>query len=108
MLIQYLTSPIWKIPIYEFLDEHCIIFDDEEENKFEYTDIHNVNIKNLKNIFYTSNIERYTPLHFFSIEIQKKDREPGGANDDGHRNLRGTVLQYVQTWTLEKAPPKDF
>jgi hypothetical protein len=44
MLIQYLTSPLWKIPIYEFLDEHCIVFDEEEENKFEYTDVHNVNI----------------------------------------------------------------
>jgi hypothetical protein len=41
MLIQYLTSPLWKIPIYEFLDEHCIVFDEEEENKFEYTDVHN-------------------------------------------------------------------
>ena len=24
-----------------FLDEHCIIFDNEEENKLEYTPIHN-------------------------------------------------------------------
>ncbi|KRX01960.1 hypothetical protein PPERSA_07605 [Pseudocohnilembus persalinus] len=31
----------WKIPIYDFIDEYCIVFDDEEENKFEYTDIHN-------------------------------------------------------------------
>lgn len=36
-----MTSPVWKIPIYDFIDEHCIIFDDEEENKFEYTTIHN-------------------------------------------------------------------
>jgi len=43
-LVQYLTSPMWKIPIYDFLDENCIVFDDEEENKFSYTDIHKVMI----------------------------------------------------------------
>jgi len=41
-LLQFLTSPLWKVPIYTFLDENCIIFDDEEENKFTYTDVHNV------------------------------------------------------------------
>ena len=25
-----------------FLDEHCIIFDNEDENKLEYTALHNV------------------------------------------------------------------
>lgn len=40
-LLQYLTSPLWKVPIYEFLDENCIVFDDDEENKFSYTEIHN-------------------------------------------------------------------
>jgi hypothetical protein len=25
-----------------FLDEHCLVFDTEEENKLEYTQIHNV------------------------------------------------------------------
>lgn len=28
------------MPIYDFLDENCIVFDDEEENKFSYTQIH--------------------------------------------------------------------
>ena len=41
-VLQYLISPIWKATIYNFLDEHCIIFDDEEENKFEYFNIHKV------------------------------------------------------------------
>lgn len=41
-VIQFLLSPTWRIPILTFIDENCIIFDDEEENKFEYTDIHNV------------------------------------------------------------------
>jgi UDP-N-acetylglucosamine transferase subunit ALG13 len=39
-LLQYLTSPLWKVPIYSFIDENCIVFDAEEENKFGYTEIH--------------------------------------------------------------------
>jgi L-rhamnose mutarotase len=27
-----------------FIDEYCIYFDNEEENRFEYTQYHNVNI----------------------------------------------------------------
>ncbi|CAD8099469.1 unnamed protein product [Paramecium sonneborni] len=35
-ILQYLVSPIWNISISEFIDQNCIIFDDEEENKLEY------------------------------------------------------------------------
>jgi len=40
--LQYLSSPGWKIPIFSFIDEHCFIFDMEDENKLEYTVIHKV------------------------------------------------------------------
>ena len=40
MIINFLRSPRWKTPIMSFLDEHCIIFDTEDENKLEYTPIH--------------------------------------------------------------------
>ncbi|CAD8079979.1 unnamed protein product [Paramecium primaurelia] len=35
-ILQYLISPIWNITISEFIDQNCIVFDDEEENKLEY------------------------------------------------------------------------
>lgn len=41
-VLQYLTSPLWKVPIHTFIDANCIVFDDEEENKFSYTEVHNV------------------------------------------------------------------
>ena len=44
MIINFLRSPRWKTPIMTFLDEHCIVFDTEDENKLEYTTIHNVNL----------------------------------------------------------------
>lgn len=42
MIIGFLRSPRWKTPVMSFLDEHCIVFDKEEENKLEFTDIHKV------------------------------------------------------------------
>ncbi|MCB0368261.1 MAG: hypothetical protein KDD45_02190 [Bdellovibrionales bacterium] len=27
----------WKTSILDFVDYHCVVFDNEEENKFEYT-----------------------------------------------------------------------
>jgi len=46
IIINFLRSPRWKTPIMSFLDEYCIIFDTEDENKLEYTPIH----KNFKNL----------------------------------------------------------
>lgn len=40
MIIGFLRSPRWKTPVMSFLDEHCIVFDSEEENKLEFTAIH--------------------------------------------------------------------
>lgn len=39
-LITFLKSPRWKTPVVSFIEENCIIFDNEEENKFEYTSVH--------------------------------------------------------------------
>ena len=35
-----LQSPEWTIPIANFIDENCSIFDNEEENKFPYSEKH--------------------------------------------------------------------
>lgn len=37
-----MQSPRWKTPILSFIEAYCIVFDDEDENKLEYTPIHNV------------------------------------------------------------------
>ena len=42
MIINFLRSPRWKTPVMTFLDDNCIIFDTEDENKLEYTEVHNV------------------------------------------------------------------
>ncbi|XP_072525924.1 cilia- and flagella-associated protein 36 isoform X2 [Salminus brasiliensis] len=36
----YLGSPEWVIPVTDFMENKCSVFDDEEENKLTYTEIH--------------------------------------------------------------------
>ena len=43
-LITFLKSPRWKTPVVSYIEEYCIIFDNEEENKLEYTTIHMVSV----------------------------------------------------------------
>lgn len=36
----YLSSPEWIIPLTDFMEKNCSVFDDEDENKLTYTEIH--------------------------------------------------------------------
>jgi hypothetical protein len=40
-IIGFLKSPLWINPIHSFIDEKCLIFNNEDENKFTYTEVHN-------------------------------------------------------------------
>ena len=39
-LFQFLKSPGWKVPILDFIDDYCDQFEESEENKLIYTEIH--------------------------------------------------------------------
>lgn len=39
-IISFLKGPCYSVPLMSFIDEHCLVFDLEEENKFEYTALH--------------------------------------------------------------------
>lgn len=39
-IIGFLKSPSWVTPVMEYIEQHCIIFDSEAENKLEYTAKH--------------------------------------------------------------------
>ena len=43
-IVGFLKSPPYTVPVMSFIDDNCAVFDAEEENKFSYTDIHNVRI----------------------------------------------------------------
>lgn len=36
----YLGSPEWVVPVTDFMEHKCTVFDDEDENKLSYTEIH--------------------------------------------------------------------
>ncbi|XP_048392639.1 cilia- and flagella-associated protein 36 isoform X2 [Stegostoma tigrinum] len=36
----FLSSSCWTVPITDFIEQNCAVFDDEEENKLSYTEIH--------------------------------------------------------------------
>ncbi|NXX22202.1 CFA36 protein, partial [Podargus strigoides] len=36
----FLQGPAWSIPILEFMEQNCEVFDDEEESKLSYTEIY--------------------------------------------------------------------
>ena len=40
LILSFFHSPEWKAPVMSFIEEKCIVFDDEEENKLEYTIVH--------------------------------------------------------------------
>lgn len=39
-VLQFMESEKFDATVMNFVDEHCFVFDDDEENKFVYTDIH--------------------------------------------------------------------
>lgn len=39
-MINFLQSPLWSTPVFTYVDQNCIYFDKEEENKLEHTQIH--------------------------------------------------------------------
>lgn len=41
-VINFLQSPLWATPVFTYVDQNCMYFDKEEENKLEYTKIHDV------------------------------------------------------------------
>jgi hypothetical protein len=40
-VIRYLQGPMYTTPLMGFIDAKCLVFDDEEENKLEFTVVHN-------------------------------------------------------------------
>lgn len=41
-VMSVFKSPLWDLTVMGIIDDNCIVFSNEEENRFEYTDIHNL------------------------------------------------------------------
>ena len=49
-VLQFLESDKFDAAIMNFLDDHCDVFDDEEENKFIYSSIHKEFCEQIENL----------------------------------------------------------
>ncbi|XP_037637363.1 cilia- and flagella-associated protein 36 isoform X2 [Sebastes umbrosus] len=49
-IVGYLGSPEWIIPVTDFMENKCTVFDDEDENKLSYTEIHQQYKKLVENL----------------------------------------------------------
>lgn len=62
-IVGFLQSATWTIPIMNFVDDNCGCFESKEENKFEYTDIHEK---------YKSLVERLLYKYMQELEISEE------------------------------------
>jgi hypothetical protein len=40
-ILLFLKSPVFTVPLVDFIDANCLVFDGDDENKLCYTDTHN-------------------------------------------------------------------
>jgi len=40
LILAFFHSMEWKMPVLSFIESNCSVFDNEDENKLEYTKIH--------------------------------------------------------------------
>eukprot|EP00240_Pyramimonas_obovata_P016432 CAMPEP_0118952146 /NCGR_PEP_ID=MMETSP1169-20130426/54352_1 /TAXON_ID=36882 /ORGANISM="Pyramimonas obovata, Strain CCMP722" /LENGTH=264 /DNA_ID=CAMNT_0006899325 /DNA_START=58 /DNA_END=849 /DNA_ORIENTATION=+ len=86
-VIRYLQGPMYSTPLMGFIDEQCVIFDTEEENKLEYTTIHE-NFKKLVDTLITDYLmELGIPEQKFSEVIATSV----------HKELNNFVLASILT-----------
>mmetsp|Transcript_58787 Transcript_58787/g.164102 ORF Transcript_58787/g.164102 Transcript_58787/m.164102 type:complete len:676 (-) Transcript_58787:129-2156(-) len=82
-----LKSPTWVVPIALFVDEHCVVFDNSEENKLEYTDHHR---------YYKQLVEDLFAAHLCDVALTLEDFErfctQGLASATCHRILAEQLL----------------
>jgi len=56
----FLRSPGWALPVMSFIDENCIVFDNEDENKLAYTDIYSA-FKDMVDMLLEMHLQVRTP-----------------------------------------------
>ncbi|XP_033125863.1 cilia- and flagella-associated protein 36-like isoform X1 [Anneissia japonica] len=75
-IVGFLNSPVWTVPIMTFIEEKCLVFDPSEENKLEYTEIHN-RYKELVEYLLESFIEDLQIDAASFVEACKNAQDPG-------------------------------
>lgn len=97
-ILQLLKSPDWEVPMTSFIDEHCAIFDLEDENKFEYTAVH-ADFRDLVETLLTSHLEE---LGMDMASFQTLcEQQPGEKGQEEKQDTRSSEQVLTQILALD-------
>lgn len=97
-IVAFLQSPPWRVPIDSFIDENCIVFDNEEECKFEYTTIH----KNFQDLIEKLLEEYLEDLGVSPEEFVKAIEGASSRNEVVTQMIHGEILATDDFLTFRK------
>mmetsp|Transcript_48023 Transcript_48023/g.88420 ORF Transcript_48023/g.88420 Transcript_48023/m.88420 type:complete len:375 (+) Transcript_48023:69-1193(+) len=82
-IMSIFQSPTWVVPTSQFVDENCGIFEDVEENKLVYTDVHNAFKHLIDSLLAVHLTELQIPTERFLLFCQ----QGLDGNNELHRSL---------------------
>ncbi|XP_069090457.1 cilia- and flagella-associated protein 36 isoform X2 [Pleurodeles waltl] len=82
----FLRSPLWAAPVLDFLEQRCSVFDDEEENKLSYTEIHQE---------YKKLVEKLLESYLLDVGISEEQFQQALTSPFAQSHTSQTILQPV-------------
>lgn len=85
-VLAFLSCPAWTGPVGGFVEHKCSVFDDEEENKLSYTEIHNE---------YKELVEKLLQEHLTEMGISEEQFQQACLSSLAHSLDVKNILQSV-------------
>ncbi|KAG8544099.1 hypothetical protein GDO81_023076 [Engystomops pustulosus] len=85
-VLAFLSCPAWTVPVSGFIEHKCSVFDDEEENKLSYTEIHNE---------YKDLVEKLIDEHLTEMGITEEQFQQACSSPIAHSPDVKNILQGV-------------
>lgn len=82
----FLRSPLWAAPVLDFLEQRCSVFDDEDENKLSYTEIHHE---------YKKLVEKLLESYLLDVGISEEQFQQALTSPFAQSHTSQTILQPV-------------
>ncbi|XP_073484228.1 cilia- and flagella-associated protein 36 isoform X1 [Aquarana catesbeiana] len=85
-VLAFLRCPLWTGPVTDFIEQKCSVFDDDEENKLSYTEIHNE---------YKELVEKLIQGHLNEMGISEEQFQEACSAPFAHSPEAKNMLQPV-------------
>jgi len=80
-VMSLFKSPVWDLTVMGVIDDNCFLFTNEEENKFEYTEVHEMFRLTVEQLITQHLAELGVPDEMF-VEACEKEREAREINQE--------------------------